>query len=191
MKAIKLLCLALLLTGSAFAQASLPSAEIVLNGAYTQAAKENKKVILIFHASWCGWCKKMDASLNDPTIKKMFDDNYVITHLDVMEQPAKANLENPGGMDVMKKFGGEKSGLPFWLVLDPKGNVLANSLMPKDGAATATPEDNVGCPASDKEVAFFDGILKKTSNLKADDIATIHKRFLLNQPPPTPAKGTN
>ena len=191
MKSIKLLCLALLLTGTAFAQATLPSSETVLNNAYAQATKENKKVILIFHASWCGWCKKMDASLNDPTIKKMFDDNYVIAHLDVMEQPAKATLENPGGMDVMKKFGGEKSGLPFWLVLDQKGNVLANSLMPKDGAATATPEDNVGCPASDKEVAFFDGILRKTSNLKAEDIAVIHKRFLLNQPPPTPAKGTN
>lgn len=191
MKSIKLLCLILLLTGSAFAQATLPSSETVLNNAYAQATKENKKVILIFHASWCGWCKKMDASLNDPICKKMFDDNYVIAHLDVMEQPAKANLENPGSMDVMKKLGGEKSGLPFWLVLDPKGNVLANSLMPKDGAATATPEDNVGCPASDKEVAFFDGILKKTSNLKAEDIAIIHKRFLLNQPPPTPAKGTN
>ncbi|MDB5088680.1 MAG: Thioredoxin-like [Mucilaginibacter sp.] len=191
MKSIKLLCLALLLTGSLFAQATLPSSETVLNNAYAQATKENKKVILIFHASWCGWCKKMDASLNDPICKKMFDDNYVIAHLDVMEQPAKANLENPGSMDVMKKFGGEKSGLPFWLVLDPKGNVLANSLMPKDGATTATPEDNVGCPASDKEVAFFDGILRKTSNLKTEDIATIHKRFLLNQPPPTPAKGTN
>jgi thiol-disulfide isomerase/thioredoxin len=191
MKSIKLLCLALLLTGSAFAQATLPSSEAVLNNAYAQATKENKKVILIFHASWCGWCKKMDASLNDPTCKKMFDDNYVIAHLDVMEQPAKASLENPGGMDVMKKFGGEKSGLPFWLVLDPKGNVLANSLMPKDGATTATPEDNVGCPASEKEVSYFDSILKKTSGLKDDDIATIHKRFLLNQPPPTPAKGTN
>jgi thiol-disulfide isomerase/thioredoxin len=191
MKSIKLLCLAMLVTGSAFAQATLPSSETVLNNAYAQATKENKKVILIFHASWCGWCKKMDASLNDPTCKKMFDDNYVIAHLDVMEQPAKANLENPGGMDVMKKFGGEKSGLPFWLVLDQKGNMLANSLMPKDGATTATPEDNVGCPASEKEVSYFDSILKKTSSLKEDDIATIHKRFLLNQPPPTPAKGTN
>lgn len=191
MKSIKLLCFALLLTGSAFAQAALPSSETVLNNAYAQAAKENKKVLLIFHASWCGWCKKMDASLNDPTIKKMFDNNYVIAHLDVSEQPAKVNLENSGSMDVMKKFGGEKSGLPFWLVLDAKGKVLANSLMPKDGAATGTPDDNVGCPASEKEVSFFDGILKNTSNLKDEQIATIHKRLLLNQPPPTPAKGTN
>jgi thiol-disulfide isomerase/thioredoxin len=192
MKTRHLLFALLMLIGSAAAaQTALPASETVLNNAYAQAAKENKKVILIFHASWCGWCKKMDASLTDPICKKMFDDNYVIAHLDVMEQPAKANLENPGGMEVMKKFGGEKSGLPYWLVLDSKGNVLANSLMPKEGAASAIPEDNVGCPASEKEVSYFDNVLKKTSALNAEDIAVIHKRFLLNQPPPQPAKGTN
>ncbi|MGZ3872027.1 MAG: thioredoxin family protein [Mucilaginibacter sp.] len=190
MKAIKIFCLLLLIGSVSSAQTLLPASGTVLNKAFGQAAKENKKVILIFHASWCGWCKKMDASLNDPACKKMFDDNYVIAHLDVMEQPAKANLENPGAMEVMKKYGGEKSGLPFWLVLDTKGNVLANSLMPKDGATTATPEDNVGCPASEKEISFFDTILKKTSRLKDEDIAVIHQRFLLNQPPPQPAKGT-
>lgn len=181
----------MLISAASFAQTALPPSETVLKDAYAQAAKENKKVILIFHASWCGWCKKMDASLNDPICKKMFDDNYVIAHLDVMEQPAKANLENPGSLAVMTKFGGEKSGLPFWLVLDAKGNVLANSLMPKNATTPATPSDNVGCPASEQEVSFFESILKKTSNLKQEDLGVIHKRFLLNQPPPQPVKSTS
>ncbi len=73
-------------------------------------------MILIFHASWCGWCKKMEASLSDPLCKKMFDDNYVIAYLDVMEQKEKQNLENPGSMEVMKKYEGDKSGLPIWLI---------------------------------------------------------------------------
>jgi len=191
MKAKHLLYALFMLIGSAaVAQTTMPASETVLKDAFAQAGKENKKVLLIFHASWCGWCKKMDASLNDPICKKMFDDNYVIAHLDVMEQPQKVDLENPGAMKVMTKYAGESSGLPFWLVLDVKGNVLANSLMPKDGAAIGIPEDNVGCPASEKEVTFFDAVLKKTSNLKDGDIAIIHKRFLLNQPPPAPAKGT-
>jgi thioredoxin-related protein len=142
MKAKHLIYALFMLIGSAAAaQTTMPAAEKVLNNAYAQASKENKKVILMFHASWCGWCKKMDASLVDPVCKKMFDDNYVIAHLDVMEQPVKAHLENPGAMAVMTKYGGEKSGLPFWLVLDTKGNMLANSLMPKDGATTATAEE--------------------------------------------------
>jgi thiol-disulfide isomerase/thioredoxin len=184
MKALKLLCLLIFLAGStAFAQNVSPSSETVLNNAYAQAAKENKKVILIFHASWCIWCHKMEASINDPACKKMFDDNYVIAYLDVMETKEKENLENPGWKDVMNKFGNEKFGLPFWLVLDKKGDVLANSLMPKAGGAS----DNVGCPASEKEVAYFDGILKKTSKLKDEEIAIIHKRFLLNQEAAHPA----
>src|ERR1700712_5876917 len=115
MKAKHLLYALFMLIGSAaVAQTTMPASETVLKDAYAQAAKENKKVILMFHASWCGWCKRMDASLVDPTCKKMIDDNYVVAHLDVMEQKKDAALENPGGMAVMNKFGAdEKAGLPF------------------------------------------------------------------------------
>jgi thiol-disulfide isomerase/thioredoxin len=171
-----------------FAQATLPSSETVLTQAYAQAAKENKKVILIFHASWCGWCKKMDASLNDPSIKPLFDNNYVIIHLDVLEQPEKKSLENPGSTEALTKFGGEKSGLPFWLVLDAKGTVLADSQIRPAGAALTAPGDNVGCPAADNEVAFFNGILKATSKLNNEQLALIAKRFALNKPAPAPVK---
>jgi thiol-disulfide isomerase/thioredoxin len=172
----------MLIASSAFAQTALPSSETVLNNAFAQAAKENKKVLLIFHASWCGWCKKMEASINDPLCKKMFDDNYVTAYLDVMENPGNETLENPGSMDVIKKYGGDKSGLPFWLILDAKGLVLANCELKRDGAATAGPEDNIGCPANEKEIVYFTNILKATSRLKDLELDVIHKRFLQNQP---------
>src|ERR1700712_3946779 len=164
MKAKHLLYALFMLIGSAaVAQTIMPASETVLKDAYAQAGKENKKVILMFHASWCGWCKKMDASLNDPTCKKLFDDNYVIAHLDVMEQPAKAALENPGSLDQLKAFKGEKSGLPFWVILDAKGKLLADSQIRPAGASLDTPGESMGCPAADNEVAYFANLLKSTS----------------------------
>ncbi|MES2827115.1 MAG: thioredoxin family protein [Bacteroidota bacterium] len=164
------------------AQTTMPSTESVMSKAYAQAAKEKKKVLVIFHASWCGWCKKMEASINDPSLKKMFDDNYVLVYLDVMEQPAKKALENPGALELMTKYKGEKSGLPFWFVADAKGSKLADSQKRPAGAALDTYGENVGCPASEDEVAFFIGILKATSKLKEDQLDLVAKRFALNKP---------
>ena len=175
---------------ASFAQtATQPTAETIMKTAYAKAAKENKKVLLMYHASWCGWCKKMDASLNDFAIQKLINDNYVVTHLDIMEQPAKKILENPGAIDTLKKLTGvSEVGLPYWFVLDAKGNVLATSSMGKDGKQSSDVNDNVGCPGSEQEVTYFDSVLRKTSNLKESEIAIIHKRMLQNQPAPQPAK---
>ncbi|MEB0262500.1 MULTISPECIES: thioredoxin family protein [unclassified Mucilaginibacter] len=124
MKKSLLILFVLFAVKSGFAQtATLPASEVVLKEAYAKAAKENKKVMLIFHASWCGWCKKMEAPLADPTIKPLIESNYVVATLDVMESPEKKNLENPESLEVMTKLKGEKSGLPFWVVLDAKGKV--------------------------------------------------------------------
>src|ERR1700744_3413574 len=98
---ILLLSAFLLVTTVCFAQEAMPSAQTVLSKAYAQAAKENKKVLLMFHASWCGWCKKMTASLEDPSCKQLFDARYVTVYLDVLENKGKENLENPGGLDVL------------------------------------------------------------------------------------------
>jgi thiol-disulfide isomerase/thioredoxin len=175
------------LATAGFAQTSMPSSENVLKQAYAQAGAENKKVMLIFHASWCGWCKKMEASLSDSLCKKMFDDNYVIAKLDVMEQPAKAALENPGSLAVLKKYKGEKAGLPFWLILDANGKLLADSQMRPEGASLDTPGESMGCPASDKEVAYFVKLLKATSTLTDEQLAVIAKRFAQNKPAPRTA----
>lgn len=172
------------ISAAAFAQEAMPASETVLKQAYAQADKEHKNIILIFHASWCGWCKKMEASLNDPSCKKMFDDNYVITTLDVLEQPAKANLENPGALDQLKKYKGEKAGLPFWVILDAKGNLLADSQIRPVGASMDTPGESIGCPASETEVAYFAKIIKASSKLNDEQLAVISKRFALNKPAP-------
>ena len=164
-----------------FAQEVMPSTETVMKKAYAQAKAENKKVFVMFHASWCGWCKKMEASMNEPALKKFFDDNYVIALLDVQERKGKENLENPGSLAFMTKYKGEKAGLPFWFITDANGKELADSQIRPEGAGFDTYGENVGCPAAESEVAFLAKILKKTSKLKDSEIAMISERFAKNK----------
>jgi thioredoxin-related protein len=58
----------MLLSAASKAQAT-KSADEILKQAYSAAAKEKKNVFVIFHASWCGWRKKMDTAMNDQSVK--------------------------------------------------------------------------------------------------------------------------
>ena len=124
---LQLITFLLFLSVTLAAQTSPSSADHILKEACQQAAKEKKNVLIIFHASWCGWCHKMDSSLNDKSCKKFFDDNYVIRHLVVDESKDKKDLENPGAYELRTKYHGDDEGIPFWLIFDKEGNLLADS----------------------------------------------------------------
>ncbi len=72
-----LLCLVVFIIShnNAFTQ---ESAEKILETASLQAKDGNKNVFVIFHASWCGWCEKMDKKMDDSRCKDLFNKNYVI-----------------------------------------------------------------------------------------------------------------
>ena len=153
--------------------------EIVMN-ACKQAAKENKKVLVMFHASWCVWCHKMDSSMNDASCKKFFDNNFVIAHLVIMESADKKNLENPAAMETLTSYHGDGKGIPFWVIIDKDGNLLADSQIRPDGADLKTKGENMGCPATEDEVKAFITVLKKTTKITSAEEAAIVKRFRLN-----------
>lgn len=161
-------------------QSPRPSTE-VLQEASRQAAAENKNVFLLFHASWCGWCHKMDSAMNDKSVKDFFSSNFIITHLTVYESKDKKSLENPGALELLGKYKGNDLGIPYWIIFDKNGKWLADSQMRGDGADYNTPGENVGCPASREEVNHFLKVLSKTSRLNANQLSVIEKRFLLNK----------
>ncbi|MDN5480712.1 MAG: thioredoxin family protein, partial [Chryseobacterium sp.] len=145
-------------------------ADIELNKALKEAKAQKKNVLLVFHASWCGWCKLMEKNMNLPETKPIFEKKFVTTYIDVQERGEKKKLENPGGQELMNKYKGENAGLPFWLILNPKGEVLADSFDSKG--------DNLGSPATPEEVSSFLAKLEKSSKMNKEELQTIQKVFV-------------
>ena len=148
------------------------SATEIMNKAYNEAKVENKNVFLIFHASWCGWCKKMEKNMEDPLVKEYFNKNYIKAFITVEERGEKASLNTPGGIELVDQLGGKNQGLPFWVILDENGNVLKDSKI--NG-------ENVGGPASEKEVEYLISILESTSNNQKVDVEKIKEVFVLKK----------
>jgi hypothetical protein len=159
------------------AQEKPEPAEKILKDAFTQAQKENKIVFIIFHASWCGWCHKMDTAMQDKGCADLFNKSFVIKHLVILESKGKENLNNPGAVDLLKKYKGDDSGIPFWLIFDSKGLLLADSKMRPEGAGLDAKGSNMGCPAAPEEVVYFIKVLKKTTSLNEKELAVIAERF--------------
>ena len=165
---------------SSFAQKPPLSSEEIMKEAFTSAKKQNKKVLVMFHASWCGWCHKMDTSLNDASVKKFFDDNFLIRHLVVFESKGKKNLENPGALELLTRYEGEGHGIPFWLIFDKDENFLADSRM-KAKVNGVEKFQNTGCPASKEEVDYLIEVLRKTTELNEEQLEKIRARFRRNE----------
>lgn len=181
MKSFSIFAGLLFLFNISIAQEPVESADKIMAAAYKQAAKEHKNVIVIFHASWCGWCHKMEAAMNDETCKEIFADNFVTVHLTVEESEKNKSLENPGAEAFKSKYHGEKAGLPFWLILDSKENLLGDSYIRAVGVSMDSAGDNIGCPAEASEVAAFVALLKKTSTLNDNQLDIISTRFKKNK----------
>lgn len=150
-----------------------------LKSASERAAKEHKSVLVVFHASWCGWCKRLDKFMADKQMGGIIDRNFVTVHLDVLENGDKRSLENPGGLETMKALGGENAGLPFMAVLDAKGKLMVNSNAPTpDGKGS-----NIGYPAQPNEIAHFLTMLKKgAKHLNVGEIDAIKGWLVANAP---------
>ncbi len=153
-----------LLFSTVLGLAAAPSAEKVLAPAKARAATEKKSIFLHFGASWCIWCKRLDAFLERPDIKPVFEKYFVPVKLVVQENDKNKELENAGADDLLKKLGGP-SGLPYSAFLDAAGVLIINSK--RDG-------QNIGYPGAPQEIDWFVHMMKQAApKMTPDDLNTI------------------
>lgn len=81
--------------------------------AVKRAAADNKRVLVVFGANWCGWCVKLsDLCKKDSKIARELNYEYEVVKVDVGRFDKHMTLTAPYA-DGMKK-----SGIPYLVVLD-------------------------------------------------------------------------
>jgi hypothetical protein len=153
------------------ALADPPSADKVLTDVKARAAAEQKAVFVHFGASWCGWCKRLDAFLDRADIKPVFEKYFVPVKLVVLENGTNKILENPGADVLMEKLGGAGAGLPFSAFLAAQGSLIVNSKCP---SASNSANANIGYPSEPAEVDWFVQMMRKAApKMPENDLKTI------------------
>lgn len=131
-------------------------AETLLASTLEHATAADKRVLMHVGTPYCGWCHVLSRFLHDH--ESQFASDYIDLKIDTMRMTH--------GEDVAARFQPEGSqGVPWMVILDASGKVLATSV---------GPDGNCGYPYQPQEIDHFISMLSDTrQQMTDDDLAVI------------------
>jgi thioredoxin-related protein len=92
-------------------------AEAEIAEALVNAAKTNRRVILVFGGNWCYDCHVLDAAFRSPEIAPTLNKNFVVVHVNIGEFDKNLNIADKYEVPLQK-------GVPASAVLESNGKLL-------------------------------------------------------------------
>lgn len=89
-----------------------------IKSAEAEAAREHKRVLVVFGANWCYDCHVLDTTLRSTEFRSLVDSNYVVVHINTGDE-GKDNNDLAGELGVALDH-----GIPALAVLEPSGKVI-------------------------------------------------------------------
>ena len=115
--------------------------------ALTKAGKENHRVLVQWGANWCGWCHRLEDWMAREEVAKILFRDFVDIKIDVDR--------TIGGQDLLERFTkGQRTGIPWYAVLEPGGEVLVTS---------SPAGKNIGYPYEPHEIEAFGELLTRAA----------------------------
>jgi thioredoxin-related protein len=152
----------------------------ILTAAKARALAEHKAIFLHFGASWCGWCGKLEAFLDRPDVKPVFEKYFVPTAMVVQEEDEKEKLNTPGAVELLRKLGGEDQGIPFFAFLDSHAAAIVNCRPNGTGRS-------IGYPAEPAEVEWFLEMVRKAApQISTQELALLGSGLRITLKPAKP-----
>ena len=88
-----------------------------IDAALAAAAKDHKRVILVFGANWCYDCHVLDATFHSRSIAPLVNANYHVVHVNVGDEDKNLDLAQKYNVPLNK-------GIPALVVLNPDGSLV-------------------------------------------------------------------
>lgn len=111
-----------------------------IKAALASAAKDHKRVILVFGANWCYDCHVLDATFRSKAIAPLVEANYHVVHVNIGDGDKNLDLADKYGVPLRQHV-----RVPSLAVVDASGNIIYSQKEGEfDDSARLSPDDVTG-----------------------------------------------